>query len=130
MDVREVWGYQIGSSPSGKSIWPNALKREAVKRLRDGARPGDVAAEIGAHECLVRKWYVADRRARGEVVPARPPAFAEVRIETPAECASPLDGDINQCSAKLHIGSLIVEFPISIAEKDLHKIIRVATGAP
>lgn len=78
MDVREVWGYQIRSSPSGKSIWPNALKLDAVKRLRDGARPSDIAAELGAHEYLFRKWHVADRRARGELVAAQPPAFAEV----------------------------------------------------
>lgn len=128
MNVREVWGYQIRSTPGGKNIWPNALKLEAVKQLRDGARAGDIAAEIGAHECLVRKWHVADRRARGELVATQPSAFAEVRIQASAEYKTPAGKSADPCSARLQIGALVIEFPISIQEEDLHKIVRVAAG--
>jgi len=67
----EVWGFTVRTSASGKNIWPNDLKREATRRIREeGQSAGDVAAEIGAHECLVRKWSVADRRSRGEKIEA------------------------------------------------------------
>lgn len=66
MAEHEVWGFTIRKSASGKNIWPNELKWEATRRIREeGQSAGDVAAEIGAHECLVRKWSVADRRSRG-----------------------------------------------------------------
>lgn len=69
MAEREVWEFKIRTSPSGKRIWPSELKREATRRLReDGMSPGDVAAELDAHECLVRKWWVAERRERGEQI--------------------------------------------------------------
>lgn len=58
-----VWGFEIESTPSGRKIWPNDLKYEATRRIReDGASPGSIAAEIGAHECLVRKWWVGATR--------------------------------------------------------------------
>ena len=51
MSEREVWGYTIRKSASGKNIWPNEVKWEATRRIReDGALPGDVAAELDAHE--------------------------------------------------------------------------------
>uniref|UniRef100_UPI001969E26E hypothetical protein n=1 Tax=Pseudodonghicola xiamenensis TaxID=337702 RepID=UPI001969E26E len=82
MAEREVWGVKIRTSPSGKRIWPSELKREATRRLReDGMSPGDVAAELDAHECLVRKCWVADRRERGEKISVDEPAFAQVSIE-------------------------------------------------
>lgn len=56
MAENEVWGFTIEKSPAGKNIWPNEVKWEATRRIReDGQSPGDVAAELGAHECLVRK---------------------------------------------------------------------------
>ncbi len=65
MAEREVWGFKIRTSPSGKRIWPSELKREATRRLREeGMSLGSVAAELDAHECLVRKWWVADRSLR------------------------------------------------------------------
>ena len=73
MSDYRVWGYNIITSPSGKKIWPKKLKLEATRKLREeGATPGDIAAELGAHECLVRKWWVADRRVRGEKIAVHP----------------------------------------------------------
>lgn len=75
MAENEVWGFSIEKSPAGKNIWPNELKWEATRRIREeGQPPGDIAAELGAHECLVRKWSVADRRRRGEKIHVEGPA--------------------------------------------------------
>lgn len=58
------------------------MKWEATRRIREeGQSPGDVAAELGAHECLVRKWSVADRRRRGEKINVVGPAFAALEIQ-------------------------------------------------
>lgn len=78
----EIWGFVIRKSASGKNIWPNELKLEATRYIReDGQSAGDVAAEIGAHECLVRKWSVADRRCRGEKIQLEGPAFVALSVE-------------------------------------------------
>ena len=82
MAENEVWGFAIQTTPSGRNIWPNQLKWEATRRIRkEGLSPGDVAAELGAHECLVRKWWVADRRQRGEKINVEGPAFAEIKVD-------------------------------------------------
>ena len=79
MAARKIWGFEITTSPSGKNIWPAKLKKEAVRRIdEEGTSPGELAAELGAHECLVRKWHVAARRTRGDMVLSNGPAFAEV----------------------------------------------------
>lgn len=75
-----VWGFEVQTSASGRKIWPNDLKREAARKIReDGLSAGEVAADLGAHECLVRKWSVADRRSRGEKIQVEGPAFTEVK---------------------------------------------------
>ncbi|WP_146180803.1 transposase [Thalassorhabdomicrobium marinisediminis] len=130
MAEREVWGFKIGTSPSGKRIWPNALKREATRRLReDGVSPGEVAAELGAHECLVRKWWVADRRERGEKISVEGSAFTQVSVDQRAvPAALPTTAPVNgsTCSAHLYVGGICLQFPLSIDEADLLKLIRVA----
>ncbi len=111
MAEREVWGFKVGTSPSGKRIWPNALKREATRRLReDGVSPGDVAAELGAHECLVRKWWGADRRERGEQITVEGPAFAQASVEpTVAPMAPQTTAAANNSagSAHLYVGGIL-----------------------
>ena len=79
MPKHVILGFTIEVSPSGRKIWPYKLKYEAARRIReDGLSPGEIAAEIGAHECLVRKWSVADRRRRGELISVQEPAFTEI----------------------------------------------------
>ncbi len=86
MSKHEVWGFTIETSPSGKDISPIDLKREGIRRIRKGGRfPSGIAAELGAHECLVRKWWVADRRSRGEHIAVQGPVFAEIRMSL-SEC--------------------------------------------
>ncbi|WP_158243239.1 hypothetical protein [Acidimangrovimonas sediminis] len=129
MSDREVWGFTITTNSAGKNIWPNALKREAVRRMvEDGEAPGDIAAELGAHECLVRKWGVAARRARGERISVAEPAFAEISVgDTPK--APQTSAAAGATVGRLHIGALSLEFPLDIAEADLLKLIRVAGHA-
>ena len=130
MADQEVWGFKIQRSPSGKKIWPNELKREATRRLREAdTSPGEVAAEIGAHECLVRKWWVADRRSRGEKIAVEGPAFAQVAISAPAdpsEQPTVPSSDTGDSSAHLYVGAICIKFPLHVAEPDLLKLIRVA----
>lgn len=126
MSKHEVWGFTIERSPSGKKIWPNKLKREAARKIReDEASPGDIAAEIGAHECLVRKWSVADRRSRGELVIKEKPAFAQVNV-TPEDTNHlvAMPSSLNTEVAKLEYGEVRLEFPVNIPEATLIAIIR------
>ncbi|SLN64961.1 hypothetical protein PSJ8397_03404 [Pseudooctadecabacter jejudonensis] len=81
MSKHAIWGFTIEVGPSGRKIWPNKLKYEAARRIReDGLSPGEIAAEIGVHECLIRKWSVADRRSRGELISVQEPAFTELDL--------------------------------------------------
>lgn len=127
MSKHAIWGFTIEVSPSGRKIWPNKLKYEAARRIReDGLSPGEIAAEIGAHECLVRKWSVADRRSRGELISVQEPAFTEI---VTAESRSPkLDTNIPVASsetAQLRCGSVSIEFSVAISEADLTKLVTV-----
>lgn len=65
MSDYRVWRYNFITSPSGKKIWQKKLKLEATRKLREEvATPGGIAAELGAHECLVRKWWVLTARTK------------------------------------------------------------------
>lgn len=125
----EVWGFTIRKSASGKNIWPNELKWEATRRIREeGQSAGDVAAEIGAHECLVRKWSVADRRSRGEKIQVEGPAFAALNIEgeTPSvEPHAPTRGT-QTGFGRILCGSVAIEFPLGISQDDLVKLVQVS----
>lgn len=35
MAEREVWGFTVKESAVGKNIWPNGLKLEACRRIRE-----------------------------------------------------------------------------------------------
>ncbi|WP_273281385.1 hypothetical protein [Pseudooceanicola atlanticus] len=125
----EVWGFTIRKSASGKNIWPNELKWEATRRIREeGQSAGDVAAEIGAHECLVRKWSVADRRSRGEKIHVEGPAFATVSVEGDAPSLKPSSpiGGSQAGYGRILCGSVAIEFPLGITENELVKLVQVA----
>lgn len=129
MAEHEVWGFKIGKSASGKNIWPNEVKWEATRRIREeGQAAGDVAAEIGAHECLVRKWSVADRRVRGEKIQVEGPAFAALNIagEAPAVEPSAPNHSTQTGFGRILCGSVAIEFPLAISQSDLLKLIHVA----
>lgn len=125
----EVWGFTIRQSASGKNIWPNELKIEAARRIREEGQPaGDVAAELGAHECLFRKWSVADRRSRGEKIKVEGPAFAPIAVEGVTRAAeTPSPTLPAQTGFGLILcGSVAIEFPLGISESDLAKLVQVA----
>ena len=130
MSGNAVWGFEIVTTPSGRKIWPNDLKYEATRRTReDGASPGSIAAEIGAHECLVRKWWVADRRQRGEEVSVEGSAFAEVALAEarPAQ-SKPNQGTTAESTARILVDQVAIELPLSVAEHDLRKFIDAVRG--
>lgn len=125
----EVWGFTIRQSATGKNIWPNELKWEATRRIREeGQSAGDVAAEIGAHECLVRKWSVADRRIRGEKIQVEGPAFAALNIEGEAPAVEPPVSTHSTQTGfrRILCGGVAIEFPLGISQSDLVKLIQVA----
>ncbi len=125
----EVWGFTIRQSASGKNIWPNELKAEAARRIREDGQPaGEVAAEIGAHECLVRKWSVADRRSRGEKIKVEGPAFAPIAVEAGAPVVKPPSplAITGTGFGRILCGGVAIEFPLGISEGDLAKLVHVA----
>ena len=72
MPGRQVWGYTVETDASGKNKWPIGLKKEAVGRINtEGGTLGEIASELGAHENVVRKWLMADKKKN-------PSAFADV----------------------------------------------------
>lgn len=125
----EVWGFTIRQSASGKNIWPNEVKWEATRRIREeGQSAGDVAAEISAHECLVRKWSAADRRSRDEKIQVEGPAFAALSAEGEAPVFEPPVPVHNSQTGfgRILCGSVAIEFPLAISEVDLVKLVQVA----
>lgn len=118
MTQRTIWGFEVETSPKGKNIWPYDLKREVVRRILDEDQHiGTIAAEIGAHECLVRKWCVAARRERGETVVAPRLAFSEISIAT--EEITPMSVQKPPSRASLTIGEVAVSFPAHISSDKL-----------
>ena len=125
MTQRTIWGFEVETSPKGKNIWPYDLKREVVRRiLDDDQHIGTIAAEIGAHECLVRKWCVAARRERGETIVAPKPTFSEISIS--AEETVPLDVQRSMSRASLIIGEVEISFPAHISSAKLSKLLEAA----
>ena len=125
MTQRTIWGFEVETSPKGKNIWPYDLKREVVRRiLDDDQHIGTIAAEIGAHECLVRKWCVAARRERGETIVAPKPTFSEISIS--AEETVPLDVQRSMSRASLIIGEVEISFPAHISGAQLSKLLEAA----
>lgn len=121
MTQRTIWGFEVETSPKGKNIWPYGLKREVVKRILDeNQHIGTIAAEIGAHECLVRKWCVAARRERGETVVAPKPAFSEISIAI--DEIAPVNVLKAQSRASFAIGDVEVSFPAHISSEKLSKL--------
>lgn len=87
---------------------------------------GTIAAEIGAHECLVRKWCVAARRERGETVVAPKPAFSEVSIAIDGTaCANVLKP---QSRASLAIGDIEISFPAHVSSEKLTKLLEAVSS--
>jgi transposase len=115
MADREIWGFKIQTSPSGKNIWPKALKDEVVRRIdEEGASTGEVAAELDAHDCLVRKWHVAARRSRGDAIASNGPTVAEVKLRSDALQVAAQMSTPEQ--ARIIAGAICIEFPLSIDE--------------
>lgn len=110
---------------------PNKLKSEAARRIReDDVSPGDIAAEIGAHECLVRKWSVADRRSQDEAFSKEGPAFAPDHIAPDLSATGVATRQSDASSvAKLELGNVRLEFSTDIAESALISIIRAMEQA-
>lgn len=129
----EVWGFAIKQAPSGRNIWPIELKKEATRRIREEGRSlSDIAVELGAHEGLVRKWYVADRRMRGETIVVEGPAFAELSVNDgrdPSQTRNALPSDCQANVGRIRCGAMSIEFPLGISEADLAKLLRVAGQA-
>ena len=122
MTQRTIWGFEIETSPKGKNIWPYELKRKVVRRiLDDDQHIGTIAAEIGAHECLVRKWCVAARRERGETIVA---PFSEISIS--AEAVVPIDVPEPLSRASLIIGEIEISFPAHVTCGQLAKLLEAA----
>jgi len=92
--------------------------------LDDDQHIGTIAAEIGAHECLVRKLCVAARRECGETIVAPTPTFSEISVS--AEETVPLDSSKSLSRASLIIGDVDISFPAHISSAQLSKLLEAA----
>ncbi|TQS72250.1 transposase [Rhodobacteraceae bacterium] len=80
----------------------------------DGMSLGDVAAELDAHECLLRKWWIADRRERVEKNCVDGQAFEQVLVEptvAPAAHQTTAAANSSAGSAHLYVGGICLKFP-------------------
>lgn len=122
---KEIWGIRVSVSASGRINWPNELKRMATERVLDGhERIALIASEIGAHENLVRKWCIQERRSRGEEV-SKQPLFAPVKIVSP-DLEEPSAGP---AMCKLTVGEAVLEFPVDAPPENLRRVIEAMKGA-
>ncbi|MCD1635388.1 transposase [Martelella mediterranea] len=122
----DIWGFKVGLSTDGRKIWPKSLKREAVRRVRDEGCPVKlIADELGTRDFLVRKWVkLAEARATDVEREGLHP-FAEVKLDNePPRLADP--SRESGSSGRLLVGGVCLEFPLSIADAELAKLIRVA----
>ncbi len=122
-DFKTIWGIKVPVSPTGRINWPNELKRLAVKKILDeGMRNAVVAQELGAHDNLVRKWCIQERRLRGEDVSSQPVfapvTFSEQATRMPAQTKAVLG------VCKLSLGEAVLEFPADIPPENLQAMIR------
>ncbi len=97
----------------------------ATKRVLDGQeRIALVASEIGAHENLVRKWCIQERRSRGEDA-SKQPLFAPVRISSPETD----EASARPTMCRLTVGQAVLEFPVDAPPENLRQVIEAMKGA-
>ncbi|MEO1989246.1 MAG: transposase [Martelella sp.] len=122
----DIWGFKVGLSTDGRKIWPKSIKREAVRRVRDEGRPVKlIADELGTRDTLVRKWVkLAEARAADIEHDGLQP-FAEVKLAHETSRLAELNHDSGSIG-RLLVGGVCLEFPLSIADAELAKLIRVA----
>lgn len=114
MTQRIIWRLEVEALPKGKNVWPYELQHEVVKRiLDDDHHIGTIAAEIGAHECLVRKWCMAASYEQGETVVTPRPTFSKISIA--AEEIAPANVLKPQSRASLAIGEVEVSLCLTSA---------------
>ncbi|WP_420004423.1 hypothetical protein [Arenibacterium sp. LLYu02] len=122
---KEIWGLRVSVSASGRINWHNELKRMATERVLNGhERIALIASEIGAHENLVRKWCIQERRSRGEEV-SKQPLFAPVKIMSP----NPEEPSLGHVMCKLTVGQAVLEFPVDAPPENLRQVIEAMKGA-
>lgn len=111
-------GFDIPLATSGRLNWTNEFKAYAVARvLGQGEANSAVAKELGVHDNLLRKWVIAARRARRELV-EKQPHFEQLYVEerlTSAEPSQPLKSGF----CKLTIGDAVLEFSADIETSTL-----------
>ncbi|WP_180899135.1 transposase [Martelella soudanensis] len=122
----DIWGFKVGLSTDGRKIWPKSIKREAVRRVRDEGCPVKlIADELGTRDFLVRKWIkLAETRAAHDGR-ERPKPFAAVQLAREPTHLAELHHD-SGASGRHLVGGVCLEFPLSIGDAELAKLIRVA----
>jgi hypothetical protein len=78
---------------------------------------------------VISRARVTDLRERGEKISVDEPAVAQVSVEPTVAPAAPQTtaaASSSAGSAHLYAGGICLQFPLSIEEADLQKLIRVA----
>lgn len=126
-NFKDIWGIKVPITRAGRISWPNELKKMAVEKVLDhGVRNALVAEEIGAHDNLVRKWCIQERRVRGEDVSSQP-TFAPVNFsDRPHAMSLMTSAQAQMC--RLSVGQAVLEFPSDMSLENLQAMIQAMKG--
>jgi transposase len=95
-----------------RRIFPDSFKREAVERVSSGGlSAGKVAAELGIHETVLRRWM-----KQSAVAPAAssvPRQVAQVAVPSPADLAAE-NGRLRRENERLRVEREILKKPVTI----------------
>ncbi len=114
---QEVWGFKVAVNGKGARVWPEELKRVAVRKVADGAKAIDVAKELGVTAGLFHKWLKAakDESSAIDFVELLPPTKTVTKT---AEMRPTAHG----CVIRLGQAELVV--PPGFPANDLSGILR------
>ncbi|WP_176695407.1 helix-turn-helix domain-containing protein [Phaeobacter sp. B1627] len=122
----KVWGGTVPVSPSGRRMWPEALRAKVVNKVLSGARIRETAEAIGADKSLVALWV---RKAEADNAN---PAFVEVTAPSvPPPAAAPHGNSPSVNSSgfcRISIGEAVIEIPPGYPVDHLAEVFR-AVGA-
>ena len=123
----QVWGFTVAISPSGRRQWPEALRAQAVEKIKAGAGIRETAEELGTNKSLVALWVKrsepdATALAFVETVIAQPKQSDHARGDSPAE-------DSSDMSCRISVGGMNIVIPPGYPADHLAEVLRAARAA-
>jgi transposase len=96
----------------GRRVFPDSFKREAVERVSSGGlSAGKVAAELGIHETVLRRWM--RQRGRAPAAASGTRQLAQVTLPSPADLAAE-NGRLRRENERLRMEREILKKTVTI----------------